>query len=209
MGLADHLTGFINAAFLREKNKDPEQWDVQLSRFNSRADLFEMLGENGLFCIMYDKLEEDDGPFIGTERGSLVACAAAVPWTGEGKHVGSEVGGEDKEEGWEIKVVCVDGHRRYAKKGLATQVVACLEEYLVRQSLEASRKDGSAQVNEINGKVGGQGELVLWILAAACLYGTYWEKRGYSVVRRRACGAGIWGSKREFEMLVMNKIISI
>ena len=128
--------------------------------------------------------------------GRVVACAAAVPWNGP---FGVKVEGrQSEEEGWEIKVVCVDGAERYLKTGLADRLVAFYESYLTVRARESIR--GSQRSGEVaNGKV------VLWFLVAESLNGAYWRKKGCVEVRRRTAEPGVWGCKHPFELLVLKR----
>jgi len=117
----------------------------------------------------------------------VVACAAAVPWRGGWKREC-----EGTETGWEIKAIAVDGSPTYLKKGLAVQVMSELERYLV----EKTKKEGEK-------------ELTLWILAAECINGAYWRKRGYREVRRSTEGDGTWGCKTSFDLVVFGKDVVV
>jgi GNAT superfamily N-acetyltransferase len=114
----------------------------------------------------------------------VVACAAAVPWKG-----GWAKESAGREEGWEIKAVVVSGEERYARKGLAVRVMGKLEEYLLEK--EKGNK--------------GRGVLTLWIMAAECINGVYWRKRGYREVRRSLETDGTWGCLTSFELVVLRR----
>jgi GNAT superfamily N-acetyltransferase len=123
----------------------------------------------------------------------VVACAAAVPWKG-----GWMKEGADSESGWEIKIVCVDGDPQYHHRGLAVQLLGFLERYLVTAMKAKFREEGKQE----------HGTLTLWILAAECINGSYWRKKGYQEVRRKTEGVGVWSCKTSFEMVVFRKIIT-
>lgn len=85
--------------------------------------------------------------------------------------------------------MCVHGDDKYLRKGLAVKLLGFLDDYLVRQA-----------------KAGGEkGKVTLWILAAECINGVYWRKRGYKEVRRRTEGKGVWGCRTEFDMVVFKR----
>jgi hypothetical protein len=115
----------------------------------------------------------------------VVASAAAVPWRGGWAKEGAE-----KERGWEIKAVVVSGEERYAHKGLAVRVMGKLEEYLVEKEKERTVESGS---------------LTLWVIAAECINGVYWRKRGYREVRRSTETEGTWGCLTSFDLVVLRK----
>ncbi|KAF2273130.1 uncharacterized protein EI97DRAFT_190524 [Westerdykella ornata] len=206
--LAVRLMGFINDAFQRAKQRDPQKWDPQKLRFGSEAELFEMLGENGVMAVVYDQNESravqtDNGLDVGG-RGKIVACAAAVQWKGIEREAGKDPSYGDEfekteiEEGWEIKTVCVSADSRYAKKGLAVRVCDFLQEYLVKQVYEATNASEKAI----------RGHLVLWIITAESMNGEYWRRRGYRDVMKRVIKPPVWGSKAEFVMVVLRKDIT-
>lgn len=126
----------------------------------------------------------------GTElKGKVVACAAAVPWTGGWKQEG-----RDTETGFEIKAVAVDGSERYLRKGLAVNVMGALEGELVKQAKEAK---GSGEKRELH----------LWVLAAECINGEYWKRREYVEVRRSTEGDLTWGCQTSFELVVFRRVV--
>lgn len=151
------------------KNKNPHEADVEINGDKDRAE--------------YPR--------------KLVACAAAVPWTG-----GWLKDGPKSEEGWEIKAVCVDGDTKYARSGLAVQLLSFLAEHLISQMKLQLREHID---NEEKEHV--QGSLVLWIQAAECLNGAYWRKRGYQEIRRSTQGEGVWGCQTSFELVVLKKTV--
>lgn len=118
------------------------------------------------------------------EEGLLIACAAAIPWAG-----GWHKEGASTERGWEIKTVCVLDDARYRHKGLAVRLLRGLEEYLLERE--------------------GEGKVTLWILAAECINGEYWRRRGYGEVRRRREGSGVWGCRGEFDMVVFRREVEV
>lgn len=118
------------------------------------------------------------------------------------------------------------GDARYLRKGLAVALLAFLEAYLVSVEVPAAASvargidDGGVIDGEVikNGEAGNgeqqdeekehgdnKGKVTLWILAAECINGVYWRKRGFREVRRRTEGPGVWGCKTEFEMVVLKK----
>lgn len=194
--LTSQLFDLINVAFLRPKARNPEKW-VNTQRLKSLDELFTMLGDEGMMCVIYEIDEE--GPSIGIGKGKVVACAAAVPWAG-----GWLGEGKGTEKGWEIKTVCVDGDARYAKTGLAIRIVDCLEQYLVKKEKEKVY-GGDVQTN---GEGSTKGFLHLWILTAECLQGAYWRKRGYTFVRSSVATAPTWGCRTSFDMTVLKRDVA-
>ena len=148
---------------------------------------------------------------IPLESRKIIACAAAVPWKGGWAKEGAET-----ESGWEVKAVCVSGEEQYARRGLAVRVMGKLEEELVRRRREEVERSGTSRSNgDGSGESGdgsgdgdrgdGKGKLVLWILAAECINGAYWRKRGYREVRRKTEGVGVWSCKTSFDMVVFRR----
>lgn len=168
-----------------------------------------MLGADGIVAVIFDQEDvgSDDmerGVVQSPKEGKAVACAAVVPWPTQWAR---ENGGpsEGDEEGWEIKAVCVDGDAKYLHTGLAGQLLAFLEKFLI----EKTRREwieGKVTGKEHDGTDGRRkGVLTQWIIAAECLNGVYWGKRGFKEIRRVTQGEGIWGCKTSFEMLVMKR----
>jgi hypothetical protein len=180
--LTRQITNFTNEAFTRSRKYDPAKWQNDPPRFSTPESYHEMLVGDSVVALVFDKMNEQ-------EEGKLVACAAAVPW--KGGWAKEDAGIED---GWEIKAVAVHGDSEYLHKGLAVRVMGKLEEYLVDKE-------------KAKAKVGGRkkGCLTLWILAAACINGVYWRKRGYREVRRSTEGEGTWGCLTSFDLVVLRK----
>ena len=47
--------------------------------------------------------------------------------------------------------------------------------------------------------------MTLWILAAECINGVYWRKRGYELVRKDVALPPTWNVQTSFEMIVLRK----
>jgi hypothetical protein len=190
--LTEQITSLINEAFQRSKQSEPEKWDFDRPRFPTHESYYEMLVDDTIVALIFDQDAADQGPKLSpgghTKKlmsGKVVACAAAVPWKG-----GWAKEGAGKEEGWEIKAIAVNGNEKYLRKGLAVQVLTMLENDLIAKSRKNSPQSSS---------------LTLWILAADCINGAYWRRRGYREVRRTTEGAGTWGCKTSFDMVVLRK----
>jgi hypothetical protein len=211
--LIAQIINLTNDAFLRSKMPDPVKWNLAPGRrFPTRESYHDMLVDETIVALIFDRnasikdirdsLREDQGSVLqmddGELRGKVVACAAATPWSG-----GWAKEGAGKETGFEIKAIAVEGDARYLRKGLAVQVMASLENHLIeqlRQKLqETLPKDPNFE------KPGKQGCLTTWIMAAECINGAYWRKRGYREVRRTTEGAGTWGCKTNFDLVVLRK----
>jgi hypothetical protein len=173
--LTTRIITLTNTAFTRSRAPNPEKWQHDSVRFPTSESYHAILVESSIVSLIYD----------GDE---VVACAAAVPWKG-----GWAKEGAGKEEGWEIKAVVVSGEERYARKGLAVRVMGKLEEYLVGS--EKARRQGEV----------GKGCLTLWIIAAECINGVYWRKRGYREVRRSLETEGTWGCLTSFDLVVLRR----
>ncbi|KAJ8116153.1 hypothetical protein OPT61_g2361 [Boeremia exigua] len=183
--LTTKITNLINTAFARSKKPDPIKWGKNpKTRFPTHASYFDMLGSEGIVALLYD---ED------TAERKVVATAAAIPWQGGWKHEGA-----GDEEGWEIKAVAVDEDARYLRRGLAVQLYAFLEQCLVLKAKELG-------VSTTGQRFGQTDRLTIWILAAECINGAYWRRKGYEVVRREAVEAPTWGVLTGFEMVVLRK----
>ncbi|XP_014557251.1 hypothetical protein COCVIDRAFT_15481 [Bipolaris victoriae FI3] len=190
--LSAALTSLINSAFYRSASSDP-RWDATVPRFDSADELCEMIGdERSVVAVIYyssgrstSTLDDFEGK---EEQGEMVACAAAIPWKG-GWH---REGATTREGGWEIKTVCV--HERFVGRGLASQLVGFLGDYY----LCTTRASGTVEERE-------QRKVTLWLLVADNLNGAYWRRRGWSEVRRRTEGPGVWGCKGEFDMVVLKR----
>ncbi|KAL5121440.1 hypothetical protein ACEQ8H_000511 [Pleosporales sp. CAS-2024a] len=212
------ITSLINKAFSRSKHSQPDKWHVSRLRFPNHELYYEMLGQDSVVALIFHGpvgktdsssssntiSESENGSPLQRESAStgsstlqsqsasgskVVACAAAVPWNG-----GWTKEGAGKEEGWEIKAVAVDGHERFLKKGLAVQVMAALEEHLIEQTKKQHHHASDLPKG-----------VTLWILAAECINGAYWRRRGYREVRRATEGQGTWGCKTTFDMVVFRK----
>lgn len=210
--LTNEFAILANTAFTRPKLANPETWTLPAIRFPNTQSVLDMIGESGTMAVILDESRAtgDDAENAvevpagagEVKRGKLVASATISPWAG-----GWEKEGAGRESGYEIKAVCVDGDARYLKKGLAIKVLEALEKYTIEvekknvrrrtSGLDIERPDGSV-------KVGEKGVLTLWILAAECLVGPYWRKRGYKDVRSGVY-SGIWGCRTSFEIVVMKK----
>jgi hypothetical protein len=197
--LTAQITGLTNDAFRRSKLPDPDKWDYERPRFPTHESYYEMLGDETIVAVIFDQnvAAKDGGRGNAREcgtvtSGKVVACAAAVPWKG-----GWAKEGAGEEDGWEIKALAVDGDASYLRKGLAVQVIASLENRLI----ERTKSQVTAKLPEgtTNGSV------TLWILAAECINGAYWRKRGYREIRRSREGEGVWGCKTSFDIVVFRK----
>ncbi|KAH7412091.1 hypothetical protein DE146DRAFT_642217 [Phaeosphaeria sp. MPI-PUGE-AT-0046c] len=190
----------INNAFRRSKLPDPDKWDLDRPRFPTNESYYEQLGEEAVVALIFDHnifnnscehheqaSEHEEGKF----SGKVIACAAAVPWKG-----GWAKEGAGKEVGWEIKAVAVHEDPNYLHKGLAVKAMKALEEYLVEDP-------------KVKKSVAQKGGMTLWLLVAECINGVYWRKRGYHEVRRNTEGAGTWGCKTSFDLVVYCKDVEI
>lgn len=204
--ITESITSLANDAFLRPKRAEPEKWNITVLRFPTLESYFAMLDEDSIIALIFDDAED-----LGQETHAVsetqnngnrkypspkvVACAAAVPWRG-----GMAREGAGTESGWEIKAVCVDGDEKYLRQGLTIKLLASLEEHLIHR---AKSQGQLVEVGATGSNVGGI--LTLWILAAECLNGVYWRKRGFVEVRRSWETNGGWGSKADFEIVVFKK----
>ncbi|KAH7384005.1 hypothetical protein BKA66DRAFT_463269 [Pyrenochaeta sp. MPI-SDFR-AT-0127] len=204
--VATSMTQLANQAFYRSKANDPIKWNNTTFRFPNLDALHNMLGEDSIVALMFDysqrdneaEAENDKHDFnkqraAGFEYTKLIACAAAVPWKGGWAKESAGI-----ESGWEIKAVCVDGDEKYLHRGLAQALLSTLEHHLIAEARLQLRRSGARDR---------QGELILWILAAECINGVYWRKRGYHEVRRKTEGVGVWSCKTSFEMVVFRKYV--
>jgi GNAT superfamily N-acetyltransferase len=185
--LVSQITDLINEAFSRSKKADPVKWrQGERRRFPNDELYFEMLGTDGIAAIIFD---------ITEEKRKVVAVAAAVPWQGGWKKEGA-----GSEEGWEIKAVAVDADAKYLRRGLAVRLYAFLEQHLILKSKTLG-------MSTTGRKFGSTDQLALWILAAECINGPYWRKRGYELVRQETAEPPTWGVLTSFEMIVLRKDI--
>jgi GNAT superfamily N-acetyltransferase len=205
--LSTSITKLVNDSFYRSKESDPTKWSNVTLRFQSEDALHIMLIDEGsVMALIFDEKDENLEATTSVMNGNetngdasscqkLVACAAAVHWKG-----GWEQEGASTETGWEFKTVCVDSDPKYHHRGLAVRLLTFLEEYLIENTKIQLRGEGKKE---------GEGALALWILAADCINGVYWRKRGYQEVRRKAEGAGVWSCRTSFDMLVLRKTVPI
>ena len=214
--LANQLAALSNAAFTRSKATKPEKWTLPSIRFSTSQAYLDMMGEKGIVAVILDQNrttgedaddvvdveDRTEGGITESKKGGLVACTAAVPWAG-----GWDKEGAGSEMGWEMKAVCVDGDARYLRRGLAVRVLGALEERVVEMERGCRREEGSAARGDQSGDVAREGVVAFWILAAECLNGAYWRRRGYEEVRKRV-HSGIWGCKTSFEMVVLKKEVA-
>jgi hypothetical protein len=198
--LTSQIITLINDAFRRSKLPDPQKWDFERPRFPTPESYYEMLVPETVVALILDlKATRRDLERESDRSGKVVACAAAVPWKG-----GWAKEGAAQEDGWEIKAVAVDGYDQYLHKGLAVQVMTALERHLVEKAKRQSQTALSSTY--IDPKPSEErGRLTLWILAAECINGAYWKKRGYREVRRSMEGKGTWGCKTSFDLVVFRK----
>jgi hypothetical protein len=214
--LTTQIVELTNDAFARSKAPDPAKWSTR-PRFEQLQQYHDMLVDKCVVAVIFDKTadhklshEVEKEPFANEKesearsRGRVVACAAAVPWTG-----GWAKEGAGTEDGWEIKAISVNGSPQYLRRGLAIQVMDALEKFLIkntkkhRQEREHGEGIGVGQATRVE-----QATLSLWILAAECINGAYWRKRGYREVRRTTEGNGTWGCKTSFDLVVLRKDVS-
>ncbi|KAG9185798.1 hypothetical protein G6011_07129 [Alternaria panax] len=194
--LSKFVTQLVNDAFHRSDEIDPVKWNNTTSRFSNEEALHTLLGHEGsAIALIFDEADiaKNFEKAIGNENRRVVACAAAVPWKG-----GWAKEGAGKESGWEMKIVSVDGDPKYHHRGLAVQLLKFLESCLVANERKVSQRAGKL----------GEGVLTLWILAAECINGEYWRKRGYQEVRKKVEGPGVWSCKTSFEMVVLRKDVT-
>ena len=185
--LTTQITSLVNDAFARSKKSDPEKWGENPdARFPDNDSYFNMLGDEGIVAMIFDE---------NTEDRKVVAVAAAIPWQGGRNKEGAGV-----EEGWEIKAVAVDGDARYLRQGLAVQLYSFLEKSLVTISKKLGSSTTGRPFNQSD-------QLPFWILAAECINGVYWRKRGYELVRKGVHEAPTWGVLTRFEIVVLRKVI--
>jgi hypothetical protein len=210
--LTNQFAILANNAFTRSKSVNPEKWIIPAIRFPDTQSVLEMIGETGTMAVILDesRVYGDDAEFAvevpagggKLKRGKLVASSTITPWAG-----GMDKEGAGKELGHEMKAVVVDGDVRYLKKGLAIKILDALEAHIIEiERRDARREACDLDVGNSNGEVkdGKKGVLTLWILAAECLVGSYWRKRGYKNVRMGVY-SGIWDCKTEFEIVVLKK----
>jgi GNAT superfamily N-acetyltransferase len=211
--LTAQIVDLINDAFKRSKQLDPEKWSSEKPRFPTPEAYLDLLVEQAVVAMVFDRgashnnsnslsVESKSQSATQDQRatsGAVVACAAAVPWRG-----GYMKEGASQEEGWEIKAVAVSGDPKYARKGLAVQTMASLEKYLV----ELSKSSLQANLSK-ESTLGKQCRLALWVLAAECINGAYWRKRGYSEVRRSTEGEGTWNCKTSFDLVVYRRVVEV
>ncbi|KZM24954.1 uncharacterized protein EKO05_0010506 [Ascochyta rabiei] len=187
--LVTQITDLVNEAFYRSKLPDPVKWrQARGRRFPTNDLYFEMLGQEGLAVVIFDN---------DAAEKKAVAVAAAVPWEGGWQKEGAGV-----EHGWEFKAVAVDGSSKYLHRGLAVKMYKFLEQYLVSRTQEYGVSTNGRQL-------GKRDQLTLWILAAECINGAYWKKRGYELVRRGTYGPPTWGCQTSFEMVVLRKNVPL
>jgi ribosomal protein S18 acetylase RimI-like enzyme len=200
--LTSQITRLTNDAFRRSKLPDPDKWNYERPRFPTHESYYEMLGDETIVAVIFDQdvCTKDDSASSALESDAItnckvVACAASVPWKG-----GWAKEGAGEEDGWEIKALAVDGDAAYLRKGLAVRVMAALENHLIE------RTKSQVKANLPQGTIPKRyGCVTLWILAADCINGAYWRKKGYREVRRSTEGEGIWGCKTSFDIVVFRK----
>lgn len=188
--LLDNLIALINDAFARSRIPDPNKWGTAggYKRFPSRESYLEMLGEEGFVSVIFDDTK-------------IVAVAGAIPWQG-----GFEKEGAGIEEGWEIKAVAVHGDAQYLRRGLAQRLYASLEQCVIK---EERNRILATMDREFEEKFSNR-TVTLWIIAAECINGPYWRRRGYQEVRKKTYGPGTWGCLTwgclmSFEMVVLRR----
>lgn len=215
-GVSKQVISLINDAFGRSKLADPHKWDAERPRFPTIEEYYKMLDENSMVALVFDRdaslsigISARDGNTdiartkeLGAQ-GKVVGCAAAVPWKG-----GWAKEGAGTEDGFEIKATCVDGNEKYIGKGLNLQMMEALTTELIQKSKSRGSSQACAPAPGNPGDNPLRATLTLWILAADCINGVYWRKRGYREVRRKTEGQGTWGCKTEFDMIVLRKDVA-
>ena len=185
--LTTKIASLVNDAFARSQKSDPEKWGENPEiRFLDNDSYFDMLGDEGIVAMIFDD---------NTKDRKVVAVAAALLWKGGWKKEGAGI-----EEGWEIKAVAVDGDARYLRQGLAMQLYSFLEKSLIKISKKSGISTTGRPFNQND-------QLPFWILAAECINGVYWRKKGYELVRKHVHVAPTWGVLTSFEMIVLRKVI--
>lgn len=214
--LTTRIVELTNDAFARSKAPDPEKWSTT-PRFVRLEQYHDMLVEKCVVAVIFDKSADLETSHTGRDvtqaydekhsaelSGKIVACSAAVPWTG-----GWAKEGAGTEDGWEIKAISVNGDAKYLRRGLAIQVMDALEKHLIENGRRQRRESQHGDTSD-GGQASGDKKdtLSLWILAAECINGAYWRRRGYHEVRKTTEGNGTWGCKTSFDLVVFRKDVS-
>ncbi|OSS44029.1 hypothetical protein B5807_11338 [Epicoccum nigrum] len=185
--LTTQITSLVNDAFARSKKADPQKWGENPEiRFPDNDSYFSMLGDEGIVAMIFDE---------NTKDRKVVAVAGAIPWQGGWKKEGAGF-----EEGWEIKAVAVDGDARYFRQGLAVQLYSFLEKVLISMSKKLGVSTTGRPFNQ-------EDQLPFWILAAECINGAYWRRRGYEFVRKDVYEAPTWGVLTSVEIVALRKVL--
>ncbi|KAF2261227.1 hypothetical protein CC78DRAFT_535833 [Lojkania enalia] len=191
--LATSLWELVNNGYRNPKSYDPKAWDPLPIRFATIQELYEMLGDDGVFAAIHD-------------GDKLIACASATPWHGDISWQSSMRRGKENdlviktpayfdpnEKGWELKaVVVLEG---YLKQGLATKCLTTLQNYLLEREM-ANGGDGDAKLR-------------LWVHTVEFVNGPYWRRRGWKNIRVHRMPKTFWGCTTEFDLVVMAKDVDI
>lgn len=157
------------------RHEDLERWEGSKPRLATPSALFNEIGHDGLFAVLYDP-QDDITP---------IACAAARKWT-----VDREGYAAHGEKGWEL--VTVTTHPNWLRRGLAARCVNAVVEELVNQA----RNNEKWETGE---------KLQIWAQSVECKTGAFWRKQEWVEVRSYEKPVGHWGSKCGYRLLVLLK----
>lgn len=197
--LTTQMISLVNDAFRRSKLPEPEKWFYDQPRFPTIESYYEVLDDESLVVVIYDEAANSiiptDTSINGSQKeeilkGKLIGCSGAIPWLG-----GVEKEGAGNEVGWEVKAISVDGDKKYLKTGLAVRMVDALTQALIEKQKRQNTGGWT------------KGLLTWWIIAAECLNGPYWRRKGFQEVRHTMLEAGAWGCKTTFDVVVLRKDI--
>jgi hypothetical protein len=180
--LAARITTFVNVGYRNKAVYAPAYWtDDGTDRFQTPDAIYDAIGPNGLFAVVYNEKPVDD---------ELVACASITSWIGD---LGGEETGKD-DGGWEIKAVVTKVG--WNKMGLAGRCIQMLTEETIKLEREALENKGERT-------------LKIWIQAVESVNGEYWRRRGWKFVRAYEMPVGLWGSRFGFTLIVLLKEVDL
>ncbi|KAH7402099.1 hypothetical protein DE146DRAFT_455200 [Phaeosphaeria sp. MPI-PUGE-AT-0046c] len=186
--LAESIRAFVNEGYSYMTAERKLRWEyIYGARLPSPETLFETVGEDGMFAVLYHRIHQDDDEARREERWSEkpIACAATKRWKGDLENCRGDKGAE--EEGWEILTVTT--LPEYMRKGHAGTCIDALVEKLQTQARE-----------------GGCEKVTIWTQAVEELNGRFWKNRGWvEEVRSYEQPVGHWGSRYGYRLLVLKR----
>ncbi|KAF1952969.1 hypothetical protein CC80DRAFT_495077 [Byssothecium circinans] len=195
--LAARISTFVNIGYRDREVYLLSQWVELTDRFETREAIFDAVGSEGMFAVVWNMPSRGEGKEEEQEKegkAEAVACACISPWTGD---LGPERAGAE-DGGWEIKTVTTkEGWKKMGLAGLCVQA-------LIDEVIEIERRNVRERGEEVEGT-----RVKLWVHAVEEVNGEYWRRRGWRFVRAYERPAGEWASRFGFVLGVFGKEVDL